>query len=83
MKVIRKHGLEIRLGYFTGDNNAKNDTCLRKVAEDLLRDYGIAVGPAAARTRCADHIINLSLQAFLFASSEEALRPALLIVQTI
>ena len=76
MKVIHKFGIASRLGYFTGDNDTKNDTCLRQLAQELLRN-DVVFDPVASRTRCAGHVINLSLQAFLFASSKEALEAAL------
>jgi hypothetical protein len=77
MKTIRDHDLASNIGFFTGDNDAKNDTCLRKLAEDLETEYGVRFDPILSRTRCSGHIINLSLQAFLFASSEEALQAAI------
>ncbi|KAM3536754.1 hypothetical protein ARSEF1564_010323, partial [Beauveria bassiana] len=77
MSVIQKFDLAHRLGYFTGDNDTKNDTCLHHLAEELLRDYGVVFDPVASRTRCAGHTINLSLQAFLFASSKRALEAAM------
>ncbi|KAK9443882.1 transposase-like protein [Metarhizium brunneum] len=77
MNVIQKFELANSLGYFTGDNDTKNDTCLRQLAKDLLREYGVVFDPVASRTRCVGHIINLSLQAFLFASSKRALEAAI------
>ncbi|PMB71275.1 putative AC transposase [Beauveria bassiana] len=77
MGVIQKFDLAHRLGYFTGNNDTKNDTCLRQLAKELLREYGVAFDPVASRTRCAGHIINLSLQAFLFASSKTGLEAAM------
>ncbi|KAM3468042.1 hypothetical protein MY5147_008325 [Beauveria neobassiana] len=48
---------------------------------NLRRSYaGAAMAPhlmVASRTRCAGHIINLSLQAFLFASSKTGLEAAM------
>ncbi|OAQ57507.1 transposase-like protein [Pochonia chlamydosporia 170] len=77
MRTIRKYNLAHRIGYFTGDNDAKNDTCLRQLAVELSQEYGLTFDPVSARTRCAGHIINLSLQAFLFATSEDALQAAI------
>ncbi|KAJ6436407.1 putative AC transposase [Purpureocillium lavendulum] len=77
MRIIRRYSLAHRIGYFTGDNDTKNDTCLRQLAVDLSQEYGISFDPVSSRTRCAGHIINLSLQAFLFATSEEALQAAM------
>ncbi|KJZ69421.1 hypothetical protein HIM_11194 [Hirsutella minnesotensis 3608] len=77
MTIIRNFGLAHKLGYVTGDNDAKNDTCLRQLAHDLKEEFGRAFDPVASRTRCAGHIINLSLQAFLLATSEDALQAAM------
>ncbi|OWT42336.1 transposase-like protein [Pochonia chlamydosporia 170] len=77
MGIVRKYNLAHRIGYFTGDNDAKNDTCLRQLAVELSQEYGLAFEPVSARTRCAGHIVNLSLPAFLFATSEDALQAAI------
>ncbi|EXU94974.1 hypothetical protein X797_011953, partial [Metarhizium robertsii] len=76
MKIIGKYNLAHRVGYFTGDNVAKNDTCLRQLALELSEEYGVAFDAVSSRTRCVGHIINLSLQAFLFATSKNALQVA-------
>ncbi|KAJ6437990.1 putative AC transposase [Purpureocillium lavendulum] len=77
MRIIRKYNLAHRIGYFTGDNDTKNDTCLRHLAAELSQEDGLTFDPVSSRTRCAGHIINLSLQAFLFATSEGALQAAM------
>src|SRR5579871_5222502 len=77
MEIIRKYHLAHQIGYFTGDNDAKNDTCLRQLAADLSREYDVTFDPVFYRTRCSGHIINLSLQAFLFATSKHALQAAI------
>ncbi|EKG09155.1 hypothetical protein MPH_13851 [Macrophomina phaseolina MS6] len=38
MTIIRQYHLAPRIGYFTGDNDAKNDTCLRQLAVELSQD---------------------------------------------
>ncbi|KAM0742705.1 hypothetical protein ACQRIT_002882 [Beauveria bassiana] len=77
MNIIRKYSLAHRIGYFTGDNDAKNDTCLHQLASELSEEYGLVFDAASSRTRCVGHIINLSLQAFLFATSKRALQAAI------
>ncbi|KAJ6436282.1 transposase-like protein [Purpureocillium lavendulum] len=77
MRIIRKYNLGHRIGYSTGDNDTKNDTCLRHLAVELSQESGLTFDPASSRTRCTGHIINLSLQAFLFATSEGALQAAM------
>lgn len=76
MNIIRKYSLAHRISYFTGDNDAKNDTCLRQLASELSEEYGLVFDAASSRTRCVGHIINLSLQAFLFATSKQTLQAA-------
>jgi len=77
MKIIGNYNLAHRVGYFTGDNDAKYDTCLRQLALELSEEYGVAFDAVSSRTRCVGHIINLSLQAFLFATSKNALQAAM------
>lgn len=77
MEIIRKYNLAHRVGYFTGDNDAKNDTCLRQLAVELSEEYSVTFDAVSSRTRCVGHIINLSLQAFLFATSKNALQAAM------
>ncbi|OAQ57629.1 transposase-like protein [Purpureocillium lilacinum] len=76
MRIVRQYHLAQQLGYFTGDNDTKNDTCLRQLAVELSREFEVTIDPVSARTRCAGHIINLALQAFLLATSESALKAA-------
>jgi hypothetical protein len=59
----------------TGDNATSNDTTLQHL-ESLLYAKGITFSAKQRRVRCIAHIINLSLQAFLLASSKEALEAA-------
>ncbi|KAG4271540.1 hypothetical protein FPRO04_14671 [Fusarium proliferatum] len=66
-----------QLGCHTGDNATSNDTCLQHLSAKLKQDHNINWDPKRHRIRCILHVINLSLQAFLFASSREALQAAL------
>jgi hypothetical protein len=65
------------VGYHTGDNATSNDTCLESLSRRLKVDREIDFNPKLRRIRCIGHIINLSLQSFLLASSKEALAAAL------
>ena len=65
------------VGYYTGDNATSNDTCLAALSTRLRAEHGIEFDPKLRRLRCIGHILNLSLQAFLLARSQEALRAAL------
>jgi hypothetical protein len=55
----------------TSDNHGANDTLCRAIARDLGVWH-----PVDNRLRCFGHIINLAVQAFLFARSEEAVAEA-------
>lgn len=75
--TLQLYGITSQLGCHTGDNATSNDTCLQHLSAKLQEEYQIKWDPKRHRIRCILHIINLSLQAFLFASSHEALRAAL------
>ncbi|KAG7408556.1 Zinc finger BED domain-containing protein DAYSLEEPER [Fusarium oxysporum f. sp. rapae] len=75
--TLAKYGIASKVGYHVGDNATSNDTCLSYLSRRLRDDYGLTFDPSKRRIRCVAHIINLSLQAFLLASSKEALIAAL------
>ncbi len=54
-----------KVGYFTLDNAANNDTCM----EDLAFEHGFL--PEERRIRCAGHIFNLCVRAMLYGSKQE------------
>ncbi|KAM0742707.1 hypothetical protein ACQRIT_002884 [Beauveria bassiana] len=56
-----------RVGYFTLDNAANNDTCMKNIAFEL----GFCA--TERRIRCAAHILNLSVRATLYGSKGENL----------
>lgn len=58
--VIRKYGIDSKLGYFVMDNAENNDTCIRTLAQWL------DINEKKQRLRCAGHIINLVVKAMLF-----------------
>lgn len=76
LDTIRDYNLWRNLGYCTSDNATSNDNLLRQLSKGLLEEYQIEYHPVHRRIRCSGHIINLSLQAFLFAKNKEALRAA-------
>ncbi len=77
VNTLRHFDIAGNVGYFTSDNATANDTCLRAVAATLANEFGVRLDPAERRVRCGGHVINLCLQAFLFASSKEALSAAI------
>ena len=54
-----------RVGYFTLDNAANNDTCMESIA------FEIGFCAAERRIRCAAHIFNLCVRAMLYGSKGE------------
>ncbi|ENH65032.1 Putative AC9 transposase [Fusarium oxysporum f. sp. cubense race 1] len=77
MSILKTFGIMSKLGYHTGDNATSNNTCLESIAHRLKENLDIDYDPKKRRIRCIGHIINLSLQAFLLGSSNEALVAAL------
>ena len=77
LQTLEAFDIQSRLGYHTGDNATSNDTCIEVLESELFTKYGIKFNSKRRRVRCIGHIINLSLQAFLLASSKEALLAAL------
>lgn len=65
------YGFENRLGFMTGDNHGANDTLCRAIAEAVP-----GWDPVDNRLRCLGHIINLAVQAFLFAKDQDAIGEA-------
>lgn len=70
-RALKWYGIEHRLGYVTGDNHGANDTLCAALAEEL-EDWD----PVRNRLRCLGYIINLAVQAFLFAKDDEAVEEA-------
>ena len=73
---IQDYDVKHNLGCHTSDNASSNDTCVISLQERLSR-AGVDWDATRNRVRCLGHIINLSLQAFLFAKSKEALQAAI------
>ena len=82
METIQSFDFRHRIGYFICDNGSSNTTCLRALAEALSTEFGVNFNPTHRRIRCSGHIINLSLEAFLFVSSQEALKAAITAIDT-
>jgi len=73
INTLETYGISSQVGYFTSDNASSNDKLLNCLATRLKDTHGIDFDPISRRIRCSGHIINLSLQAFLFANNKEAL----------
>lgn len=71
LRTVDWYGIRDRLGFITGDNRGANDTLCRAIAEQLE-----GWNPVDNRLRSLGHIINLAVQAFLFAKDQEAVDEA-------
>jgi hypothetical protein len=67
--VLQDFNIAPRLGYYIGDNQGSNDTCLRAICRKLRPDIK---DPDARRVRCLGHILNLAAKAFLFRKDAES-----------
>jgi hypothetical protein len=75
VKVLDEYGILDRIGYCTGDNHGSNDLMLRELSKDLSK-RGIKYDPVQRQIRCHGHVVNIAVQAFLFAKDEEAVEAA-------
>ena len=71
-QVLSEYSIARRLGYITSDNASSNGTLVVRLSEILYSQIKKRWDPIWHRLRCTGHIINLSLQAFLFASNKKA-----------
>lgn len=71
LEVVRDYGIQGKIGYFTTDNASSNDNMLRHIAMEIP-----GFNPVKQRLRCQGHVINLAVQAFLFAKDREAMDEA-------
>lgn len=70
MKVLDQYEIFDQIGYCTNDNHSSNDLMLRELSKDLSK-RDIKYDPVYHRIRCHGHIMNIAMQAFLFAKDEE------------
>ena len=66
LELLNDYSIRSKLGYFVMDNAPNNDTMLRAISLNFRLVDGIEYDPIEHRLRCMGHIINLSVQAFLF-----------------
>jgi hypothetical protein len=71
IQAMEWYDFKDRLGFITGDNHGANDTLCRAIAEAVPE-----WSPVDNRLRCLGHIIDLAVQAFLFARDEDAIEKA-------
>lgn len=71
LQALELYQIKERVGYVTTDNATANDTLCVALSESL-NDWK----PIERRLRCVGHIINLAVQSFWFATSQEAVELA-------
>lgn len=76
LEVIKAYEVAEKTGYIVGDNASSNDTCVAAIGKELNK-LGIEFDEKKRRIRCCGHTINLSLEAFLLATTVEALQAAI------
>ena len=76
LEAVQFYNIVHKLGYITCDNASSNDTMVRSISQQA-RSHGFEWNERWRRIRCAGHVINLTVQAFLFANNKEAVKYAL------
>jgi hypothetical protein len=66
LEVINEYEIGDKVGYFTLDNAANNDTAMEALGNAL------GFSPIARRVRCMGHVINLVVKALLFGHNDDA-----------
>lgn len=69
--VLDQYHIKDRLGYFVMDNATANDRMVTSISHQLFEKDGLSYNSQQHRLRCNCHIINLSVQAFLFGPLPE------------
>jgi hypothetical protein len=71
IQAMEWYDLKDRLGFITGDNHGAHDTLCRAIAEPVPE-----WSPVDNCLCCLGHIVDLTVQAFLFARDEDAIEEA-------
>jgi hypothetical protein len=71
LTVVDDYQIASKLRYFMGDNVGNNDTMMQTISKELEKQH-IDYHPVIHRLCCNGHIINLSVQAFLFGAHPDA-----------
>jgi hypothetical protein len=73
IQVLEDWGILSKVGFFQMDNAGNNDTMIKHFSRILQVDHDIKYDYKLHRIRCQGHIINLSVQSFLFVTDSENL----------
>lgn len=72
MVALDTFGIEHRLGAITSDNASAMTTMMEQLESMLRLRKGVEWSATTNRLRCLGHVLNLAVQAFLFARDKEA-----------
>ena len=72
LEVVERYGITYNVGHCTTDNGSSNNTLLRAIAEAIP-----TFDEVLHRVRCLGHVLNITIQAFLFAEDKEASEEAI------
>lgn len=76
LDTLQAYDIAEKTRYIVRDNVSSNQTCVAALAKGLVK-LGVEFDPRRRRIRCRGHTINLSLDAFLFATTVEAPQAAI------
>jgi hypothetical protein len=71
LPILEDYDIVQKLGAIVADNASPNNTLCKAVENYMLKEKGIEWDAEHWRIRCIGHIINLAVQAFLFANIVE------------
>jgi hypothetical protein len=77
IEVLQTYEIHHNCGWITADNHGANDTLCRALEAWFEGNNLVYLKATSRRLRCLGHIINLAVQAFLFATSQQAVDTAL------
>lgn len=80
-QVIDEYEIASKVGYFTGDNHGSNDKLCRFISKHLREKYKIIWSAEQHRIRCQGHIVNIAVQAFLFAENKDDIDEAIRVAE--
>lgn len=76
LDTIQGYDIAEKTGYIVRDNALSNNTCVAALAKGLAK-LGVEFNLNQRCIQCSGYTINLSLNAFLFATTIEALQAAI------
>ncbi|EXL39699.1 hypothetical protein FOCG_17706 [Fusarium oxysporum f. sp. radicis-lycopersici 26381] len=71
LEIIKSFSIEDKVGYFTVDNAANNETAMSEITEDLKFD------PVQRRVLCMGHIFNIVVKSILFGKDADTFEKSL------